>query len=473
MTAVRSRLGFGLLTGLFIAARLFRLTTYSLRADEIFSLEVATKTSWHDLFVAVARDVVHPPLFYALLRIWIRIGGDSEAWMRLLPVLTAVAALWPFYFLCRELKLRTAETNLACALFAINAYLIYYAQELRMYSLLLFFTLCSLWLFVRFFNAVDGGRRALVALFVVNLLLVYTQYYGWVVVSIEALILVVGKPAKIRGFLVSVAGVMLCFSPWAFVAWKAAATRGGLEPIIGLFARPQVADVVQYYALLNGSSNSAGRAIVGQLLFAFPILLWGWQLLRRTDTSDKSRVFTFWFLAVLATLPVIFSYLANQVFPRTLWGTRFLIIAAAPYLLLVATSANRVRVPWLKYATMICIVGWSAFGSHAALNDTGKRAWEPLVYQMIHAEPSQVPNIMVYAFGSSDETIAFYLRKAHETRFQTKRVFDLVDFGGDHFWVASRSRDEAPQQFLRSRGYDVGEGVSDGFGAVLSPVWRR
>jgi hypothetical protein len=92
---------------------------------------------------------------------------------------------------------------------------------------------------------------------------------------------------------------------------------------------------------------------------------------------------------------------------------------------------------------------------------------------MVREETSKAGNIMVYAFDSSDETIAFYLQKANETRFRTKRVFTLGNFEGDHFWVATNSTGEAPQQFFRDRGYQVGEGFPDGFGALLSPVWRH
>jgi hypothetical protein len=92
---------------------------------------------------------------------------------------------------------------------------------------------------------------------------------------------------------------------------------------------------------------------------------------------------------------------------------------------------------------------------------------------MIRAETSQTKGIMVYAFGSSDETITFYLRKANEVRFQTKRVFALAEFAGDHFWIASNSKEESPQRFLREKGYRVREGFADGFGALLSPVWRK
>ena len=122
---------FCLIAALFVAARLWRLTAYSVRADEIFSIQAA-RQSWLDLVRYVIRDIVHPPLFYMLLKLWRRIGGESEAWSRLFPVLTAVASIGPFVLLCRELRLRAAEINLALALFAVNAYSIYFAQELRM-----------------------------------------------------------------------------------------------------------------------------------------------------------------------------------------------------------------------------------------------------------------------------------------------------------------------------------------------------
>ena len=88
-----------------------------------------------------------------LLKVWIGIGGESEGWLRLFPILTTVATICPFVLLCRELKLKASEVNLAFMLIAVNGYLIYFAQELRMYSLLLLLTLSSLWLFAKFLNA--------------------------------------------------------------------------------------------------------------------------------------------------------------------------------------------------------------------------------------------------------------------------------------------------------------------------------
>src|SRR5947207_1806607 len=140
------------LTVLYVAARLWRLTASCLWFDEIFSVHAARHT-WGGLWRFAAADLIHPPLFYALLKIWAAAGGDSLLWLRLFPALTSIAALVPFFLLARELRLGAAATDVALLLMAADGYLIKYAQEVRMYSLLLMLTLLSLWLFARLLNA--------------------------------------------------------------------------------------------------------------------------------------------------------------------------------------------------------------------------------------------------------------------------------------------------------------------------------
>ena len=129
----------------YLAARLWQLTDGCLWFDELFSVHAAEQ-SWSGMWSFVAQDLIHPPLFYALLKFWIATGGDGLLWLRLFPVLFAVLALVPFIHLCRELKLSRWTIVLAVALFAANGALIKYSQTLRMYSLLMFFSLMSIWL---------------------------------------------------------------------------------------------------------------------------------------------------------------------------------------------------------------------------------------------------------------------------------------------------------------------------------------
>ena len=215
---------FALACGLYVAARLWQLTGYSLLPVEIFSVR-AIRHNWTDMIAFLAKDIVHPPLFYVLLKLWMGIGGESLLWLKLFPALISFAMIVPFFLLCRELKLRAAEINLALLLMAINGYLVYYAQEVRMYSLLLFLTICSLWLFARFFNSADRAKYHLVALFAVNLLLVYTQYYGWLVVGLEGLFVLMWRRHKLLSFALSVAGLILCFIPWIYIVVQTARTQ--------------------------------------------------------------------------------------------------------------------------------------------------------------------------------------------------------------------------------------------------------
>ena len=180
----------------------------------------------------------------------------------------------------------------------------------------------------------------------------------------------------------------------------------------------------------------------------------------------------FWLLAVFSVLPILVSFVVSQIAPQSVWGTRFFVNAAVPYMILIAIAVCRLKPVSLRNAALTLLIAWAGLAGIHALNHTDKRGWESLVYRMIRAESSQDKNIMIYAFGSSDETIDFYLQKANDSRFRTKRVFSMKVFPGDHFWVASRSKEESPQAFFTSRGYRVGEGFRDGFGALLSPVWR-
>jgi len=88
---------------LYIAARLWGLADSCLWFDEIFSVHAA-EHAWNSLPWFVAQDLIHPPLFYVLLKFWIGIGGDGLLWLRLFPVLFSVIALIPFLLLGRELK---------------------------------------------------------------------------------------------------------------------------------------------------------------------------------------------------------------------------------------------------------------------------------------------------------------------------------------------------------------------------------
>ena len=451
------------IAAIFITFRLWHLSYFSLDGDEIFSVQ-ASRQNWNALPSVIVRDLVHPPLFYLLLKIWISIGGESLLWLRLFPAITAVASIIPFLLLCRELKFQIPERNLALFLIAINGYLAYYAQHVRMYSLLFFLTLCSLWLFVRFYKQEVNQKINLLALFIVNLLLIYTQYFGWFVVGIECLFLLLWGRRKLLLFLLSVGALVICFTPWAYAVAQAAVAKKGLAENISWITRPGLSDLIWYYATLNGLQSFPHATSLSILIFGFPILLWCWHSLRR---EDRWKLITPGGLLLFSFLPTLLAFVASQVLTESLWGVRHLIIVAAPYLILVAVAAYRLRPLWLRTIMLALVIGWASLAGLYELTRTDKKiAWETLTHQMIQAEPAQSSGVKVYTLEEFVTLpLGFYLETAGDRRFHIITVEDINAATGEHFWVAFRNstgnQEQQPQEAsegkrLSSWGFDCG-----------------
>jgi len=260
---------------IFIAVRIWRLTSYGLFGDEVFTLWTSAQ-DWRSLFASVVGDVVHPPLFYVLLKLWIVIGGQSIFWIKLLPALFSIASVLPFVLLCRELKLRAPAMNLALWLMAVNGFLINHSQELRMYSLLLLLTLTSLWFFASLVNQAGDTIHTQALLWVVNLCLVFTHYYGWVVIAIELFFLLIRMRERVRSFAIGTGFVALCFSPWVWFVAKA--VRVNPSRVDFVWNRPPAAsELVGFYGNLNGPLSYRwkvfGTALV-MLVFLAPVVAW-------------------------------------------------------------------------------------------------------------------------------------------------------------------------------------------------------
>jgi hypothetical protein len=476
-------LAFFLILAVYVAARVWDLTSYGLFSDEIFSLWLAG-SGWREMMAFAIEDVVHPPLFYALFKVWILAGGDSLLWIKLFPVAASVGAVIPFFLLCRELKLKAAAINLAFALMAVNEYLITYSQDLRMYSLLMLLTLLSMWLFAAYFNSPRPSSKAHAALLAANLLLVYTHYYGWLVVGAEFLFLLLWRRERLRPFSLALALMIACFLPWVYLVAHASVEKGGLAANLGWNSRPTFGDLAWFYQILNGPLayhwKGFGTPLV-RLLFGFPVLSWGWQALKQRRAADGSQTITLAWLALLSFLPALVAFAASHLMAQSVWGLRFLIIVAPAYLLLVSVAALRLRPNWLRAITAGLMIVWASLCGFAQLNNRDKVAWEPLVRQMIQAEAAHPGVMKVYTEkGNVGTTVQYYLNQANESRFEVVYIDRYTEPQEDRFWVAyleyAFETQPAPQNVLAERGYEIGDSIraeAAGHKEFLFPAWRR
>jgi mannosyltransferase len=503
----------------YVGARLWNITSYSLWGGESYGLAIV-RQSWRAMIHHAVTDVAHPPLFYSLLKTWIAVGGEGLPWLKLLPVLFAIATIVPFVLLCRELRLSRGATSLALLLAACDGYLIHYAQEVRGYSLFLFLAVTSAWSFVRFFNADGPVLRKAALLTVINLLLVYTHYHGWIVVGIEGLFLLIWGRHRLASFAVSVAGVVIAFSPWAFLVTRAALARTkiGSEWV----PRPGLADLKLLYENLNGRPfpTVPGGASAGVLLFAAPVLVWVWNSLRRSPAAQRDHPILLWWLMFMGALPVAALFLASQVGRQSLFLDRYLIFMALPYYALIAAAVHRLQPARLRIVYVCLLVAWSLTAGLGDLR-TNRMAWEgaqmgsrvdwrSLTHRLVEAEAASTGEVPMYLLSVRSKgllaggwaiatSMGFYLDEfaqepwvpefgSYGTIWSGRRgkfrvaSTDLLQIvrtsQGERFWVGYVQSGPAltpePRQLLIDEGFEVGpaiEQVEKANRIVLLPVW--
>lgn len=319
----------------YVALRFWGLTSSCLWFDEIFSVHAA-EHPWGEMFWFVAQDLIHPPLFYTLLKLWIAVGGENIGWLRFFPALFAFLTVIPFLYLCRELKLGFTETAVAFCLFAANGALIKYAQEVRMYSLLLFFAVVSFWLFARFFFR---GKNISV-LTIVNVLLVYTHYFGWLVIFCELFAILIFQRIKIRHVVTMTAIALAAYIPWVWAVWKAAKAGSEVGQNISWIERPSLSGILNFLCKLVEPFYYQQTSIDPESLYYISIPLLVVILIAgvsyAVSAADDSNRNVNYVLAIFTVTPILIAALISLLLPYSVWGTRHLIVVFVPACILAA-----------------------------------------------------------------------------------------------------------------------------------------
>ena len=115
--------------------------------DEIFSLVVSTRPPLIELLTTYYGDIQHP-LYSVLGHASIAVLGETAATVRLPAILFGVASI-PLLFLLGRAVATTHEALLSAALLAFSYHHVWFSQNARGYTALLFWTLLCTLLFYR------------------------------------------------------------------------------------------------------------------------------------------------------------------------------------------------------------------------------------------------------------------------------------------------------------------------------------
>src|SRR4051812_28503510 len=325
-----------------------------------------------------------PPLYYMLLSIWTDVIGDGPAETQGLSVAISLLAvpggLWAGWSLFGR-----RAGYIAAALFAFNGFIAAYAQETRMYALMIVLSLLVTGAFLQVF--VYRRRNYLPFFSVVLALMLYTHNWGLFVAagSLIALALLVlmaeERRPLLRDGLIGFGFAGLLYLPWLPTLVHQVQHTGA--PWLNA---PRLGAPVQISkSLLGGGTVTVALVLAaGSGLAAI--------VQRRTNERERTAIFA---AAALCIGTLAVAWLFSQFSPA--WTTRYLGVALGPILLLAALGLARAG--HLGLVGLVIILGiWAVPKTYDLRNKSNaadlRRAAIPQLHPgdlVISMQPEQTP----------------------------------------------------------------------------------
>ena len=395
-------LGIGALLGASVLLRTRQLDV-GFWIDEGLSVGIADRPLAD--IPGVLRQDGSPPLYYLLLNLWLSVAGRSEESVHGLSVLFAVLCV-PVAFWAGWTLFGRPTAWVGAVLAAVNPFITQYAQEGRMYALLILLGMIGTTCWLLAFTTDDPGvRRAPALAFAVSLTaMLYTHnwalFFGaasgiaWLVlvwlargrataVTSEARQM---RKRLLRTGLLAYGATVLLYAPWLPSAIYQAAHTGAPWS-----KAPSLAALASVPAKILGE-----EAEIAVLLAAGAglVVLVGRRERGRLGATGRAVVA----LAIMTVATIALAWVGSQLSPA--WANRYLSAAVAPFVLLAAAGfahAGRLGLLGLLIVTIL----WALDGAPGEKSNVRAvaRSIAPALNAgdvVVATQPEQVPVLDYY-----------------------------------------------------------------------------
>lgn len=152
--------------------RVFKLGSKSFWFDEAATALVSRQTFATILNTTINQDS-NPGLYYYILHFWLYLG-NNEFTLRLLSAIFGIFTIYLIYLIAKDLFNKKIGI-LSAFIVAISPFHVYFAQELRMYTLVTFLVLLSAYFFIKALK--DNKPLYWVWYVIITILAIYTHFY--------------------------------------------------------------------------------------------------------------------------------------------------------------------------------------------------------------------------------------------------------------------------------------------------------
>jgi 4-amino-4-deoxy-L-arabinose transferase-like glycosyltransferase len=288
------------------------LRFYNLGFNSLWLDEASTYTlsvgSIPQIWEATAAGEFNPPLFYWVEHMML-VFGNNEVILRFIPALLGVLTIPLVYLAGKEFIDRNVGI-IAAAAFAFSPFLIFYSQEARAYSMMLFFITFAMVFYFKALKTNDVKNWALFS--VLSALAFWSHFYAMVVIAALVLYALGMQIQKIREDIrnlkpmaLAIAAFTIICLPLIIVTIQLFAKRSASAPTFGIQG---FGIIIETFKQISGFSEIAMYVLV--MLFIIGIV--------QAFLMDKNKgIFLVWVTVLTFVISYLLSYRIPMV-PRYL-----------------------------------------------------------------------------------------------------------------------------------------------------------
>jgi mannosyltransferase len=340
---------------LLVAFQIYFSLTYlgnlSLRLDESQSLYVSGKGTVRILNI-IAEDV-HVPLYLILLKGWqsfFQLTPLDVVYNRIFSLIFQLISIPVFYQLTKSIFKKKGVAIFSSTLVAISPILFWYANELRMYSLLVLVTILSHFTFRNFEQDVNKVKKWMQYTFV-SIIGIYTHYFYLLVLLSQFVYSIFYKDKfKAKGIARLIQSYILLailLFPWVFFVISQG-SAGNTKPLL---LTPNSVDV--FNTLTNIFFGFQSDYINTIIVSFWPVMtICGIFLINfKKAASQTTRYFL-----INAFLPILIAFIVSVIY-RPVFLSRYLIIVVPSFYILLTNFAYSIKkTPGYIFRVMVILL---------------------------------------------------------------------------------------------------------------------
>jgi len=311
----------GSMIGVALISR-FALIDNSVRLDEAQSLWQTSHSLLGTLEV-VARDV-HVPLYHVLLHFWTLYFGDSITSARIMSLGFFLATIPIVYLLAREILSRNWSLFVV-TLFSFSPFMNWYANEARMYTLLVFIAVLNQYFFLKMIKR-DKGWLGWTITAVIG---AFSHYFFLFNLATQGVFFLLNRkkfgPNAFKKVTAVAALVVAALTPW-LLYFRSEGSASNTTPLL---PNPSTVDFFNAYSnFLYGFQNDQINTI---LVSFWPLLV----LVALFAIRRNQRISTeFSYILMISLFPIVLAYIVSLLI-TPFFLSRYMVSSVAALLIIV------------------------------------------------------------------------------------------------------------------------------------------